>query len=96
MTTSHTPGPWKFTTHFEVVMDDGDVQPLVAAVNASDASVSHERATADGRLIAAAPELLAALEAVLGYEDDRPAPGTRGAEIYAGAQAVIARAKGDA
>ena len=45
-------------------------------------------------LLAAAPELLAALEAVLTYEDDRPAPGTFGAEIYRNAQAALAKARG--
>lgn len=35
--------------------------------------------------------LLATLKAVLTYEDDRPAPGTTGAELYARAEALVAR-----
>ena len=33
--------------------------------------------------------LRAALRAVLDYEDDRPAPGTKGAEVYAEAEAAL-------
>lgn len=61
MTHQHTPGPWKVTDRFEISMDDGDAQPLVATVNADSASVSEEQAEADAHLIAAAPLLLAAL-----------------------------------
>jgi len=39
----------------------------------------------------AAGELLEALRAVAEYEDDEPAPGTRGAEVYAQVRAVIAK-----
>jgi hypothetical protein len=58
--THHTPGPWKFDqTTGAVSMDDGDVEALVATVNFE--SVSERQANADGRLIAAAPDLYAAL-----------------------------------
>jgi len=50
-------------------------------------------AEANARLIAAAPELLAALQAVEEYEEDcTPAPGTREAEIRAMCRAAIAKA----
>lgn len=64
MTHHHTPGPWKVTDRFEISVDDGDVQPLIATVNADSTSVSEEQAEADARLIAAAPLLLAALQSV--------------------------------
>lgn len=59
MTTKHTPGPWyeKGTTVF---MDIGDRAYEIAMC--ADWS---EETSANARLIAAAPDLLAALEAVL-------------------------------
>jgi hypothetical protein len=45
-----------------------------------------------GRLIAAAPDLLAVLQAIEEYEDSEPAPGTREAEITALRRAAIAKA----
>ena len=90
---SHTPGPW--TTHadapFEVVMDDGDVNPLIATVNACSASVDRPQALADARLIAAAPDLLAALEALTAWAERM---GGWDASCWRDAEAAIARATG--
>ena len=56
----HTPGPWKYEpTSGAIFMDDGDVESLVASTNLE--CVSEEQGDADGKLIAAAPELYAAL-----------------------------------
>jgi hypothetical protein len=83
---SHTPGPWEVREGKEEVwgpavyaMGAHDLQPLAAA-----------ETEADARLIAAAPDLLAALEqiqqrAVLGGRD------TTGIEVIA--RAAIAKAK---
>jgi len=46
----------------------------------------------EAMMYAAAPELLNALLSLLSYEDDQPAPGTFGAEVYAAARAAIAKA----
>lgn len=73
MNTKHTPGPWKVTDRFEISMDDGDVQPLVATVNADDASVSPEQAESDAAFIVHAcnahDDLLAAVELAEGWID---------------------------
>lgn len=73
----HTPGPWKVTDSFEISVDDGDVQPLVATVNADSTSVSAEQAKADARLIAAAPAMWAVLteiSSLAGQLDDGKHP----------------------
>ena len=58
---THTPGPWKVADQFYILMDD-DVACEVAKVcdeNIDDDMVG--QCDADARLIAAAPEILAAL-----------------------------------
>jgi hypothetical protein len=60
----HTPGPWKVADRFYILMDD-EVACEVAKVcdeNLDDDMV--HQADADARLIAAAPELLAALKVI--------------------------------
>ena len=58
--TKHTPGPWRATVGGEVraTMMGHDVQVAIATVHAPGIS---EQTSADARLIAAAPDLLAAL-----------------------------------
>lgn len=56
----HTPGPWGYDGAFDVVMQD-DVGAWIACVNFEH--VDEEQAVADARLIAAAPDMLAALKA---------------------------------
>jgi hypothetical protein len=88
MNTKHTPGPWVLrdgTPLFRVV--GGEHRTTVAGDISNDANA---------RLIAAAPDLLAALEAIEAYEDSEPAPGTREAEISAMRRAAIAKATGSA
>ncbi|MGN5375834.1 hypothetical protein [Sphingomonas hankookensis] len=71
---------------------------VVAIVNGDGFPVgigNGPRSEALANLFTAAPALLTALRDVLAYEDDRPAPGTRGAEIYAAAEAAIAAAEAD-
>lgn len=61
----HTPGPWEFISpalHFVPGIRDPDGF-YVATV--SDYTPDLERAEANGRLLAAAPDLLAACEAIL-------------------------------
>ncbi len=69
--TKHTQGPWKYeATSGAIFMDDGDVEALIASTNLE--SVSVEQGDADGQLIAAAPDLLDALKAILAplYDED--------------------------
>ena len=67
--TRHTPGPWRKRDHGFIYAPDGEhFETLVARVGAfHDEELlpfSRERWTADAHLIAAAPELLAALRAM--------------------------------
>jgi hypothetical protein len=60
---SRTPGPWRYDVESEAVFyDDGDVCPNVAFMNDNTSGAQN---LADGTLIAAAPDLLAALESLL-------------------------------
>ena len=55
---AHTPGPWGYeSTSGAIFYADGDVEPVIAGINQD--LVSEAQADADGRLIAAAPDLLA-------------------------------------
>lgn len=64
MTTQHTPGPWgcDWTSHHshDYRLQQPNGAPLRLVVEAND----HSEQRANARLIAAAPELLAALQAV--------------------------------
>lgn len=72
MSTTHTPGPWKAYdatagTHIVAENEEGDAR--VAYVKVCLADFSPKAQQANARLIAAAPELLAALEALVGEAD---------------------------
>jgi hypothetical protein len=58
---SHTPGPWRVSDfdHTEIIMNDL-AGTYIAGVR--DEAIPYEEARANARLIAAAPELLAALK----------------------------------
>jgi hypothetical protein len=93
---THTPGPWKFDAESgEVFHDDGDVCPLVATVN--EEGTSAEQFFADGDLIAAAPELLAALEHARNLIADCQRLGCPAGPVAipSDINAAIARAKGE-
>jgi len=61
---THTPGPWAQAQYSpaDVVVDD---KCLIASARYGLNDVSREQAIANARLIAAAPDLLAALSAML-------------------------------
>jgi hypothetical protein len=90
MTEQHTPGPWFVTPDGHAVYEK-DVFGYRADTICGLPSRSDSRA-ANARLIAAAPELLTALEALL---DRDPAPPLEkiGA-VYVNARAAIAKARG--
>lgn len=92
---THTPGPWIFDErYFNVIDEEG--RTIAARPSYSSASCDVEEA--DMRLIAAAPELLAALSAVTaclrgfsGHEDFGPLDD----EAVNAALVAIAKAKGE-
>ena len=87
----HTPGPWRVAPEFpDVILGSGGTGYQIR-----DMDWSHPRPVlvADMRLIAAAPDMLAALENVLSYlsEGDTLDPVHDGAWVHA----AIAKAKGE-
>ena len=95
----HTTGPWTAGNVGVIWTPDENRRLIVARVGAfQDKELLHfsrERWTADARLIAAAPELLAALEDVLaeiGAEWDD----SWSANVYDAAVIAVAKARGEA
>ena len=92
----HTPGPWKFgdnskhfkTNPFNVYVQGGGVHSASIANIPFRRTIPESEARANAKLIAAAPELLEALEAVI-----RGVPDTW--EGVQKAREVIAKAKGE-
>lgn len=65
MTTQHTPGPWAIRKHekgFVVYYTDGEIRSNTAQCYDRSVAEEHGTAEANAQLIAAAPELLAALQ----------------------------------
>ena len=79
---AHTPGPWHATLH--QVGDENNVR----VADCYSLEKGHDTARANARLIAAAPDLLAALEALLLLAD--PCESAVGV-----ARAAIAKARGE-
>lgn len=88
----HTPGPWHFAPSLDdtyvVCESDDNGASTVALVYAADA------AKPDARLIAAAPDLLAALEKVLAAYEAAREPG-HGTILIDEARAALAKARGE-
>lgn len=97
----HTPGPWKFghlgTEAFWIGPDYN--QTPVAHVD-HDMEYARDNSRANARLIAAAPELLEALEGLLVFAEDAETKALVGDEgclwPCEEARAAIAKARGDA
>jgi len=77
MSTPHTPGPWKpihDRSHHQYAVvthnDAGPLQMVIARTDNHSKLTSTERQAANARLIAAAPELLAALVRLLAADDE--------------------------
>ena len=91
----HTPGPWSYTMDKErgwdfKVTDDHGKTAIVSGCGCCDSPwVSCE---ADARLIAAAPEMLEALENLLKVHEGEGGTQHNAADM---AQAAIAKAKGE-
>lgn len=87
---THTPGPWNVSRH--ATPDYAPQFGIYAGESARDlATVTGDNAAADAALIEAAPDLLAACEALLNCID--PARDWKEAKA---ARAAIAKAKGGA
>jgi hypothetical protein len=85
----HTPGPWKSSDRFPgVVLDGGNPPRQVASASGNDA----DERIANARLIAAAPDLLHALQVVAAQIDD--IDDLCNAEACKAVRAAIAKATG--
>lgn len=104
---AHTPGPWHFTEpHDEMIRvtsngtDHGKGARTVVVLHAFHLSLIEEE-RANAHLIAAAPDLLAALEAFTRnlqrgpWGDDGPPVTHPDAQRFADARAAIAKARGE-
>ena len=94
---SHTPGAWRYLPDFgEVVTDDVDYLILVKLNDAVE--ISDEQYHANGRLIAAAPDLLSALKGALDFIHETCGEELAEAEdvayTYTAARALVAKAEG--
>lgn len=93
----HTPGPWWLDDDGFVASGSGDTYATVADPHCGDRDIDERESNA--RLIAAAPELLAALQSVMtwwaesvppnGADDDMPP------QIFDAAHAALAKATGE-
>src|SRR2546425_701502 len=100
--TNHTPGAWELggkTKHYRRIMSNSTSHPCIAEVRADDLDATGE---ANARLIAAAPELLEALQEAIDLivywhgdmltEEERNHPrGSGPARVYDKATAAIAK-----
>ena len=98
---SHTPGPWKWSTNWHcygplkgAFVDDVGNTARIADVLSHGGVGTQETCEANARLIAAAPELLAACERALSIVDHRN--NLNFMECAATLRAAIALAKGGA
>ena len=92
MSTKHTPGPWYYVTGAAWTTPSGpDDGGACVAMRASNAPISPCQRDANLRLIAAAPELLDALEELAHLEEWEE----RRERVVARALAVIAKARGE-
>ena len=92
MSNKSTPGPWEVNGSGEYEICELDTVTITANHDISDDGP--ERVMADARLIAAAPDLLAALEELSEYIDGYFDMDQLGNERLASARAAIAKAKG--
>lgn len=102
----HTPGPWSLEDinsehlHDVVLVKEipGAGWPVLVATVFFDedrVGIPLEEATGNAYLIASAPDLLAALEAIAGWaSDEGPLAGSSPMQIAEYARTVVAKAKG--
>lgn len=98
MTNKHTPAPWLIVGNLVYALNDQDYNQFSCLVQ--DAHTPQEELLANAQLIAAAPELLAALQELVSVTEDSDDTGAldeialilRFAEALDNAKAVIAKA----
>ena len=86
----HTPGPWTTNNGFTILSAKGKT----ASSDVPNKTITDDEAIANAALIAAAPELLAALETAKRMINDVEGHCFRGADLMQ-INAAIAKAKGD-
>jgi len=94
MKTQHTPGPWKINKKYSFsveTLSDGQGINIIAECSDPDGIRSAGEDSANAKLIAAAPDLLAALEAMIAKIDADKLPISCSL-----ARAAIAKARGEA
>jgi len=93
-TTQHTPGPWEASQYSQwaISSDNGHIAKVYGADGTHQ---TPEQARANAHLIAAAPELLAALEAAKAYMEDPYPDGDDLSHVLTRAGAAIAKARGE-
>ncbi len=103
---AHTPGPWAYYDACEEGITAGDMlhpfavsgphpeRPGCKCTFAFVDGFSHAQAEATARLIAAAPELLAACKALVLRSETIYAPGTKEPAYVTAARTAIAKAEG--
>jgi hypothetical protein len=93
MMLEHTPGPWVLLDSLRgprIVADDADATPVCDTIGGN-----HQHAKADALLIAAAPDLLAALQEIVADLDDECGnPVCGDCAPWRRARAAIAKATG--
>jgi hypothetical protein len=91
---AHTPGPW-IVNGYEIVQQDCDstFPPLTKICN-GHGNLNMETIDANARLLAAAPELLAALKELVHYDEGSSAQGSFGYEALGRCKSAIAKAEG--
>ena len=94
MDVKHTPAPWFEVKHFsEWLISDGSRLVATTAGSPAHLGLAHaKRDAANARLIAAAPELLEALEKLVGYAQGGDLPSNKAIDV---ARAAIAKATGE-
>jgi hypothetical protein len=89
MTTKHTPGPWTYDKK-DGSIGTQDGLTVTAGAYGYDIACSD----ADGVLMAAAPELLEALQSIVNFWDEQ-VPTVHVNEMHIAARAAIAKATGE-
>lgn len=95
MTDKHTPGPWvalcePTLSRYRIGAGFAAAESVAVVYMTKVDGVTEANAC----LIAAAPDLLAALKSFVIFETDPPAPGTFRHDLHAHARAAIAKAGG--
>ena len=90
----HTPGPWKTQWAEWIVVNETGA--LICALSDCEGNMPLSEVSANGRLISAAPELLAALETLRDYCKNQVAFDTDEAALWSQCQSIAATAIGKA